>query len=94
MDRRIEIPKGIGRFQKTLQYARSKVDYVIGEFIYICFQVIRIYGLERLETKLTRYWCHHLASTLDGTNLTLFRLGRGGGGFCLAVLKRNFSIII
>ena len=23
------------RFQKTLQYARSKVDYVIGEFIYM-----------------------------------------------------------
>ena len=25
----------MGRFQKTLQYARSKVDYVIGEFIYM-----------------------------------------------------------
>ena len=32
---RVNIPEDIGRFQKTLQYARSKVDYVIGEFIYM-----------------------------------------------------------
>ena len=29
MDRRIDIPEYIQRFQKTLQYARSKVGYVI-----------------------------------------------------------------
>ena len=29
------MPEDIRRFQKTLQYARSKVDYVIGEFIYM-----------------------------------------------------------
>ena len=32
---RVDIPEDIRRFQKTLQYARSKVDYVIGEFIYM-----------------------------------------------------------
>ena len=35
MNRRVNIPEDIQRFQKTLQYARSKVDYVIGEFIYM-----------------------------------------------------------
>ena len=35
LNRRVDIPEDIRRFQKTLQYARSKVDYVIGEFIYM-----------------------------------------------------------
>ena len=35
VNRTVNIPEDIRRFQKTLQYARSKVDYVIGEFIYI-----------------------------------------------------------
>ena len=35
VNRRVNIPEDIRRFQKTLQYARSKVDYVIGEFIYM-----------------------------------------------------------
>ena len=35
VDRRVNIPEDIRRFQKTLQYARSKADYVIGEFIYM-----------------------------------------------------------
>ena len=35
VNRRVNIPEDIQRFQKTLQYARSKVDYVIGEFIYM-----------------------------------------------------------
>ena len=35
INRRVNIPEGIRRFQKTSQYARSKVDYVIGEFIYM-----------------------------------------------------------
>ena len=33
--RRVSIPEDIQRFQKTLQYARSKVDYVIGELVYM-----------------------------------------------------------
>ena len=35
VNRTVDIPEDIRRFQKTLQYARSKVDYVIGEFIYM-----------------------------------------------------------
>ena len=35
VNKRVDIPEDIRRFQKTLQYARSKVDYVIGEFIYM-----------------------------------------------------------
>ena len=35
VNRRVDIPEDIRRFQKTLQYDRSKVDYVIGEFIYM-----------------------------------------------------------
>ena len=35
VSRRVDIPEDIQRFQKTLQYARSKVDYVIGEYIYM-----------------------------------------------------------
>ena len=33
INRRVDIPEEIQRFQNTLQYARSKVDYVIGELI-------------------------------------------------------------
>ena len=35
VNRRVNIPEDIRRFQKTLQYARSKVDHAIGEFIYM-----------------------------------------------------------
>ena len=35
VNRRVNIPEDIRRFQRTLQYARSKVDYVIGEFIHM-----------------------------------------------------------
>ena len=35
VNKRVNIPEDIRRFQKTLQYARSKVDYVISEFIYM-----------------------------------------------------------
>ena len=35
VNRRVNIPKDIQRFRRTSQYARSKVDYVIGEFIYM-----------------------------------------------------------
>ena len=35
VNRRVNIPEDIRRFRKTLQYARSKVDYMIGEFIYM-----------------------------------------------------------
>ena len=35
VNRRVNIPEDIRRFQKTLQYAGSKVDYAVGEFIYM-----------------------------------------------------------
>ena len=35
VSRRVDIPEDIQRFQKTLQYAGRKVDYVIGEYIYM-----------------------------------------------------------
>ena len=35
VNRRVNIPEDIQRFQKTLQYARSKGDYAIGEFVYM-----------------------------------------------------------
>ena len=33
--RRVSIPEDMQRFQKTLQYARSKVDYVVAEYVYM-----------------------------------------------------------
>ena len=35
INRTVNIPEDIQRFQKTFQYAWSKVDYVIGELIYM-----------------------------------------------------------
>ena len=35
VNRRVNIPEDIRRFQKTLQYARSIVDYAISEFVYM-----------------------------------------------------------
>ena len=35
VNRRVNIPEDIQRFQKTLQYAGHKVDYTISEFIYM-----------------------------------------------------------
>ena len=35
MNRRVDIPEDIQGFQKTLQYVRSKVDYIIRKFIYM-----------------------------------------------------------
>ena len=35
INKRVDIPEDIRMFQKTLQYARSKVDYAIGEFVYM-----------------------------------------------------------
>ena len=35
VSRRVNIPEDIRRFQKTLQYARSKVDYAISESMYM-----------------------------------------------------------
>ena len=42
VNRGVNIPEDIRRFQKTLQYARSKVYYVIGEFIYMLLSDINL----------------------------------------------------
>ena len=35
INRRVDITENIQRFQKTLQYARSKVDYAVAEYVYL-----------------------------------------------------------
>ena len=53
VNRRADIPEDIQTFQKTLQYARSKVDYVIGEYIYMLPSDM-ILRIGRLETTITK----------------------------------------
>ena len=54
INRRVDIPEDIQKFQKTLQYARSKVDYVIGEFIYMLPRDMNL-PIGRLKITITRY---------------------------------------
>ena len=35
VNRRVDIPEDIRSFQKTLQYARRKVDYAVAEYVYL-----------------------------------------------------------
>ena len=42
INRMVDIPEDIQRFQKTLQYARSK-DYVISEFMYMLPSDIKLH---------------------------------------------------
>ena len=66
VNRRVDIPEDIRRFQKTLQYARSKVDYVIGEFIYMLpsDMNLRIGKIVRYNNKIL-IASGRLASTLE-----------------------------
>ena len=54
INRRVNIPEDIRRFQKTLQYARSKVDYVISEFIYMLpsYMNLRIGKIKNYNNKI------------------------------------------
>ena len=54
INRMVDIPEDIQRFQKTLQYARSKVDYVICEFIYMLpsDMNLRIGKVKKLNNKI------------------------------------------
>ena len=54
VNRRVNIPEDVQRFQKTLQYARSKVDYVIGEFRYMLPSDMNL-QIGMLETTITKY---------------------------------------
>ena len=65
INREVNIPEDIPRFQKTLQYARSKVDYVIGEFIYMLSSdmILRIGRVQDYNNKILEY--RGLASRLE-----------------------------
>ena len=54
IDRRADIPEDIQRFQNTLQYARSKVDYANGEYIYLLpsDMNLRIGKIKRYNNKI------------------------------------------
>ena len=54
ISRKVDIPEDIRRFRKTLQYARSKVDYVIGEFIYMLLSDmnLRVGKVENYNNKI------------------------------------------
>ena len=65
--RRVDIPEDIQRFQNTLQYAFSKVDYVVREFIYMLQVNLRIGKKKNYNSKI-------LASSSSfniGTNLKI-----------------------
>ena len=54
VNRRVNIPEDIRRFQKTLQHARSKVDYAIGEFVYMLLSDmnLRIWNIRNYNNKI------------------------------------------
>ena len=61
INRRVDIPEDIQRLQNTLQYARSKVDYVIGEFLDM---LPSFFNLRIGKIMITKYWYHHAALEL------------------------------
>ena len=70
INRRVDIPEDIQSFQNTLQYARSKADYVIEEFIYMLpndmnLQIGKIKSYNNKILTSTRYCYHHLALKLE-----------------------------
>ena len=52
VNRRVNIPEDIRRFQKTLQYARSKVDYVVGEYMLPSDMNLRIGKVKDYNNKI------------------------------------------
>ena len=54
INRRVNIPEDIRRFEKTLQYARSKEDYAVGEFIYMLpsDMILRIENVRNYNNKI------------------------------------------
>ena len=45
----VDLPSSIERYQSTLQYARSKVDYVIGLDLYIIPNDINLYNIDNIN---------------------------------------------
>ena len=54
INRRVDISEDIQRFQKALQYARSKVDYVVAEYVYLLTSDmnLRIGKIRRYNNKI------------------------------------------
>ena len=54
INRRIDISEDIQRFQKTLQYVRSKVDYAVAEYVYLLpsDMNLRIGKIRRYDNKI------------------------------------------
>ena len=52
VSKRVNVPEDIRRFQKTLQYARSKVDYVIGEYMLPSDMNLRIGKVQGYNSKI------------------------------------------
>ena len=55
INRRVDISEDIQRFQKTLQYARSKVDYAVAEYVYLLpsDMNLRIGKIRRYNNKIS-----------------------------------------
>ena len=74
VNRRVDIPEDIQRFQKTLQYDKSKVHYAIGELIYMLPSDMNLQ-----IGKIKNYNNKILVSSSNfkiGNNLNLFHMGR------------------
>ena len=69
INRRVDISEDIQRFQKTLQYARSKVDYAVAEYVYLLRSDmnLRIGKIRRYNNKISIA----LPSFKIGTNLKI-----------------------
>ena len=69
INRRADISEDIQRFQKTLQYARSKVDYAVAEYVYLLpsNMNLRIGKIRRYNNKILIA----LPSFKIGTNLKI-----------------------
>ena len=95
VNRRVNILEDIRRFQKTLQFARSKVDYVIGEFIHMLpsDMNLRIGRVKNYNNKILI----SSPSFKIGTNLTLFDMGfflnRQSRGGAMRAPHHNFVVI-
>ena len=70
VSRRVDIPEDIQRFQNTLQYARRKVDYVIGEFIYMLSSDMNL-RIGKVKNYNNEILISSPSFTTIGTNLTI-----------------------
>ena len=66
INRRVDISEDIQRFQKTLQYARSKVDYAVAEYVYLLPSNVRNYNNKILISSPSFKIGTNLKINLDG----------------------------